>query len=158
MRKLLTLCLLLVPVLAQAQVSAPIKVEVRNEGTSAGRVGSIDCVGAGINCTVSGDVATLSVSGGGGGGGNGVEVSIDLGTDSGLIYTATVTGQAWVTATSFIVCQPFATSADGQTVETYYAAHFTVTASTRVDGVGFDLSIFSPHGATGVFRIHCLGV
>lgn len=50
-----------------AQVSAPLKVEVRDEGSSQGRVGVLDFTGTGVSAAVSGDVATLTVSGGGGG-------------------------------------------------------------------------------------------
>jgi len=75
----------------------------------------------------------------------------------GLVYTATITGQAWVTSSSQIICNAFATSADGQTVETYPVANLQAVASNRVVGTGFDLSITNPHGAVGTFRFHCTG-
>lgn len=131
-------------------------VTVQDEGTSQGRAPTLNCTGAGITCSVVSNVATLNVPGGVGSA-NTVEVSINFGTSGGLVYSATVTGQAWVTATSIIVCSPFATTADGQTVETYYVSGFTLAASTRVVGVGFDLGVSSPRGATGTFRFHCTG-
>lgn len=146
---------LLLPTTAIAQVSAPTTVDTRDEGTSQGRARAINCVGAGITCTAAAGVATLTV--GGGSGGNFLEVSINLGTSGGLVFSVTVTGQAWVTATSNIVCTPFATSADGLTVETVYASGVQAAVSTRVIGTGFDLGIYSPHGATGTYRFHCTG-
>lgn len=151
-------CLLVFGLTAQAQVSAPIKVEVRDEGASQGRVGAINCTGSGITCSVSGDTATFNAAGGGGGSGNGLEVSINLGTSMGTVFSVTVTGQSWVTTSSFIACTPIAVTTDGQTVETYYAANFELVASNRVAATGFDLTVFSPYGATGIFRFNCLGV
>jgi hypothetical protein len=62
-----------------------------------------------------------------------------------------------VTLTSKVVCSPFATTADGQTVETYAVAGFNVSAASLVLATGFDLWIDSPRGATGTFRFHCTG-
>lgn len=92
------------------------------------------------------------------GGGNAVEVSINLGSAGGLIYSTTVTGQSWVLSTSNIVCTPAATAADGLTVETVYAAGATAVVSNKVVGTGFDMAVFSPRGATGTYRFSCLGV
>ena len=60
----LTLTAFLVCGQLEAQISSPQKVLVKDEGTIQGIVGQVDCVGAGIACTRSGDVATLTVSGG----------------------------------------------------------------------------------------------
>lgn len=134
----------------------PPGIAAQDEGTPiAGRTTTINCLGSTISCAGA-PVTTITISGGAGSA-NVVEVSIALGTSMGLVFTATVTGQAWVSASSIIVCSPFATSADGQTVETYFAAHFDVTASNRVAGTGFDLTVASPYGATGIFRFHCTG-
>lgn len=151
------LLLAVAAVLSMAQVSAPPRVNVQDEGSAQGTARTVNCTGSGVSCSVSGGVWTINASGGGGGSANVVEASIDLGTSGHTAYQITVTGQSWVTSTSVIVCSPFATSADGQTVETYAAAHFTVQAATRVAGTGFDLWVFSPHGATGTFRFHCTG-
>jgi hypothetical protein len=85
-----------------------------------------------------------------------VEVSIAL-TDAGY-YSATVTGQSWVTTTSNIVCSPFATTADGLTDEAISAGELTVLASDRVAGTGFNVNVYSPNGLSGTVRIHCIGV
>jgi hypothetical protein len=141
---------------AFAQVSAPPRVNVQDEGTPQGSVRTVNCTGAGVTCTVSAGIWTLNAAGGAGSA-NVVEASINLGSDGNLVYSFTVTGQTWVTSSSIIVCSPFATTADGQTVETYAAAMITVNAATRVAGTGFDLWVSSPHGATGIFRFHCTG-
>jgi hypothetical protein len=151
----LALCLA-VPVAAAAQVSAPVRVIVQDEGTTQGGARILNCTGSGISCSVSGTTATLNASGGAGSS-NFAEVSVDLGTGGGLIYTVTVTGQAWVGATSQILCTPFSTSADGQTVETVYASGVQCLASNRVAATGFDLTVYSPHGATGTYRFHVTG-
>lgn len=148
--------LLLALLLSQTGATNVPGVQLRDEGTSQGQVTALNCSGAGISCTKSGSVGTLSVSGGGGGGGNFVSASVDLSTAGGLIYSATIAA-AWVTAGSVIICSPAATAADGQTLETYYAAGFVITWSNPVAGVGFDVAVFSPHGATGIFRFHCTG-
>lgn len=141
---------------AWAQVSPAPGVQINDEAVSQGRATILNCTGAGIACSVTGTTATLNATGGSGSA-NTVEVSIDLGTTGGLTFSVTVTGQSWVAADSEIVCSPFATVADGQTVETYVAAGFAVNAATRVVSTGFDLWLYNPHGATGIFRVHCTG-
>lgn len=140
---------------AWGQVSAPTRVDLRDEGTSQGRVGALNCVGAGITCTVSGDTGTMTIASGGSA--NVLETSINFGTSGGLVFSVTITGAAWVTSSSQVLCLPFGTSADGQTIETYATAGLTTVASNRVAGTGFDLSVYSPYGATGTFRFHCTG-
>ncbi len=85
------------------------------------------------------------------------EVSVDLTSASYPVLSTTVTGLGWVTATSKIACAPFATSADSQTVETYLVSGLQVVAANRVAGVGVDLLVSNPIGASGVFRFHCFG-
>lgn len=92
----------------------------------------------------------------GGGAGNFVEASIGFGDGKGLVYTVSVAA-TWVSGTSVIVCSPFATTADGLTLEQTYAAGINVAVSNRSAGVGFDLSAYSPHGASGIHRFHCTG-
>lgn len=147
---------LLTAVLLSQTTNVP-GVQLQDEGSSQGQVTKLNCVGAGVSCAKSGATGTMTISGGAPGSSNFAEVSISLGETGDQFYSTTVTGQAWVTTTSIIVCSPFATSDDGQTVETYAAAMFTVQAATRVNGVGFDLWVSSPNGATGTFRFHCTG-
>lgn len=75
----------------------------------------------------------------------------------GFVYTVTVTGQSWVTASSRILCSPFGSTTDSLTPETIAASGVQAIASNRVVGTGFDLSVYSPHGATGTYRFHCTG-
>jgi hypothetical protein len=97
------------------------------------------------------ECATISA-----GSGNFLEVSIVLG-DAGF-YSTTVTGQSWVTGTSKIVCSTFGTTADGGTPELAAVAELEATVANRSAGVGFDLMIYNPHGASGTYRFHCSGV
>lgn len=53
--------ILLVAYPAAAQISAPTKVEVKDEGTSQGRVGTFNFTGTPITCLVSGDTATCNL-------------------------------------------------------------------------------------------------
>lgn len=116
-------------------------------------------VQAGSNVTVVENALGPVISASGGAGSaNAAEVSIDLGTSGGLIFTTTVTGQAWVASGTKIVVSPAPTAADGQTVETYFAAGFIAMISNKVVGTGFDLTVYSPNGATGIFRFNCIGV
>jgi hypothetical protein len=131
-------------------------VGLNDEGVVQGRVQILNCTGAGITCSKTGVTGTLNVAGGAGSA-NVVVVSINLGTGGGLIYTTTVIGQAWVTATSAIACSPFGTTADGLTPETVMAAGVQAVTSAYVVGTGFNLSVYSPHGATGTYRFGCTG-
>ena len=89
------------------------------------------------------------------GSGNFLEVSIAM-TDAGF-YSSTVTGQAWVTGTSNILCTPFGTTADGGSPELTAAASFAASVSDRVAGTGFKLNVMNPYGAGVTFRFHCSG-
>lgn len=134
--------------------------QIQDEGVNLTQRTTLDFVGAGVTCTDTGSKTQCSIPGGGGGGGNAAELAIDLGTGGagGLIFAAIVTGQSWVTSSSVIVCNPFATTADGKTVEEIVAANLQAVVSNRVAGTGFTLNIFNPYGARGIVRFHCIGV
>jgi hypothetical protein len=87
--------------------------------------------------------------------GNFVEVTVAL--DGNLIFTATVTGQTWVTATSKIICAVFAVATSGTTEEMAMVSGVTVGAKNRVAGVGFDVWVYNPQGMTGTLTIHAFG-
>jgi hypothetical protein len=129
---------------------------IENEGAPLTQRTTIDFVGAGVTCSDVGGETQCSI-GGGSGSANVVEVSLSLGTGMGLYYSTTVTGQAWVTATSVIACSMFGTTADGQTPETIAVAGMIPTVSDLSNGVGFNLNLYSPNGATGTVRAHCTG-
>lgn len=153
---ILAIILFATNVCAQGVGPAP-GVGLQDEGSTVGRIQALNCVGATIACTKSGSTGVVTITGGAGSA-NGVVVSINLGAVGGLIYTVTVVGQAWVTATSAIACSPFGTTADGLTVETVMAAGIQAVTSAYVVGTGFNLSVYSPHGATGIYRFGCTGV
>lgn len=155
-RATLTLALLFSASLVSAQVTPPPGVTVQDEGGAKATAVNLNCVGAGLSCAVSAGTATFTA--GGGGSANVVEVTVDLGTTTNYtVKQVTVTGQAWVTATSIIACSPFAQTNNSQTIENYIAADLGVAAASRVIGVGFDLWVRNNYGATGIFKIHCTG-
>lgn len=114
-----------------------------------------DCTGAGKAVTYSAGINgfgcnTITA-------GNVAESSIAV-TSVGMFFQTTVTGQAWVTATSIITCDVLGTTADGLTPETIAVAGLTVTLANRVAGTGYDLMVGNPNGLEGTVRIHCIGV
>lgn len=156
-----------------------------NEGVLLGPIVKLDCVGPAVVCdlngtyfgriTISVTPATITATGtpdattylrGDGtwaapasGSGNAVEVTVAMPSDGSGWAQTVVTGQAWVTATSKIVCQPFNDGGDSNnTDEVYSLAEFSATTSTRVASTGFTLTAASPNGVTGTFKFHCLGV
>jgi hypothetical protein len=93
-----------------------------------------------------------------GGAGSAVSLSVSVSITSVGVFSQVVTGQAWVTASSNIVCAPQATDADGQTIETYFVANLKPVVSSVVAGTGFTLNVTSLEGAYGTFRFACTGV
>jgi PAS domain-containing protein len=73
------------------------------------------------------------------------------------VYSATVTGQAWVTSSSVIACSAFGTTADSLTVEQVAVAENSVSVSDLVVGTGFNLKVYNPHGSDGTHRFNCTG-
>lgn len=134
----------------------PMLINLKDEGTLSGAISTIDCVGAGVSCAASAGTGTMTISGGAGGG-NAVAVDVTL-TYNSTLTTTTVTGQAWVTGTSKIVCQPFAVANGLVTLNDFFAAELSGIASNRVVGTGFDLTVRNPNGADGIFQFHCIGV
>jgi hypothetical protein len=57
----------------------PPRIEILDEGVSQGRVTRVDYTGAGVTATVSGELATVAVSGGGGGSSTFTAFTKDLG-------------------------------------------------------------------------------
>jgi len=132
---------------------------IQEESVSLTQRAILNFLGTSMTCVDNGGtLATDCTITGGSGSANGVVVSINLGTGLGLVYTVTVVGQAWVTATSAIACSPFGTTADGLTPETVMAAGVQAVTSAYVVGTGFNLSVYSPHGASGTYRFGCTGV
>ena len=111
----------------------------------------------GIRQCVNGTISTVGGGGGGSFSGGSVDTTIDV-TSKGMYFSAVVTGQAWVTANSEILCSPFGTTADGLTPETVAVAAPRVIASDRVVGTGFTIHVTNPYGLEGTLRVHCIGI
>ena len=133
--------------------------QVADEGTTLVLRPTLNFAGAGVTCVDDTTRTTCTIPGGGGGGGaNTVEYSASFGTTATAgLYSFTVTGQAWVTTSSIIVCQPLGTAADGLTAETIALAELRPIVTNRIASTGFNLLIYNPHGLAGTVRIHCLG-
>lgn len=130
---------------------------IDNEDTPLTARTTVNFTGAGVNCVDNAGLAQTDCTiAGGSGSVNVVDTTIVMTAGSG-VYSATVVSQAWVTATSVILCTQFGTTADGLTVEQAAAANLTVTTSDRVIGVGFNINVVNPYGSHGTHRIHCTG-
>jgi len=130
---------------------------VQDETTPLTARTKLNFTGAGVTCADNAGTTTTdcTISGGGAGSANVVEASVVL-TGSGF-FSTTVTGQTWVTGTSKVVCSPFATTADGLTVEVITIAMLHITASNLVAGTGFNVNVMNPYGLAGTVRVHCTG-
>jgi hypothetical protein len=141
------------------QVANPYRIDLRDEGTSQGRISALNCTGAGVSCSVAAGVGTLNAAGGAGSA-NVVQVEVDFGAAGDTTASAVVTGQAWVSGTSVIVCSPtmFATADRDDGDEDAIVEGLTVGAHTRVAGTGFTVVAHPEMGkAYGKFKVHCTG-
>ena len=77
-------------------------------------------------------------------------------TDTGL-FSVTVTGQAWVTQASRIVCAPYAGADGGMTPELVAVGGVEAYAGNLANGVGFDVFVLNPNGLVGPITVHCHG-
>jgi hypothetical protein len=96
----------------------------------------------------------------GSGGSNVVEVEVDFGSGGNDTASTTVTGQAWVTATSKILCTPtmFATTDRAEGAEDILIEDLDVATHTRVASTGFTVTAHAGQGITfGKFIFHCTG-
>ena len=124
-------------------------------GTTANRCVRTD--GSGNLIVASGDCPSGDTTGGGSFSGGSVDTTIAV-TSKGMYFTATVTGQTWVTTSSEIICNPFGTTADSLTPETVAVSNPRVTVSDRVAGTGFTIHVANPYGLEGTLRVHCVGI
>lgn len=141
-------------------LTVPPGVKVQDEGTTQGQAVTLNCTGAGVSCSVSGGVATLTSSGGGAGSANVVEVEVDFGSGGDTSTSTVVTGQAWVGATSVIVCAPtlLATADRAEGAEDAIIEGLTVAVHSRVAATGFTVAAGLQQGkAYGKFKVHCTG-
>src|SRR3954469_12259956 len=83
--------------LAQPAGWKPPAVRIQDEGALQGYASTVNCVGAGISCSVGASVATVTVSGGGGGGGSpgGTNGNVQINSAGGFgAYTGTTCAYA----------------------------------------------------------------
>ena len=96
----------------------------------------------------------------GGGGGYLLQVEVDFGFSSGNegdIARTTVTGQAWVTPSSVIICNPFAGATPDHSGDEVVAEGLVAYAENLVTGVGFDVVAYAPSGTWGRYYINAIG-
>jgi hypothetical protein len=133
---------------------------IEDEGTPQTQRATVNFTGAGISCTDSGG-KTVCTASGGGGSANTVSVTIDFGASGASHVKTVVTGQAWVTSSSVVVCSPtgFATADRPDGAEDAAIEGLTVSVSERVAGTGFTLNTaLRCYKALGKYLIHCTGV
>jgi hypothetical protein len=71
--------------------------------------------------------------------------------------TKGVTGQAWVTADSFITCKILGLTSDDHSPEDGIIEGVRFEINNIVAGVGFDIMGHAPEGTYGKYQIKCLG-
>ena len=155
-RALLLVLVMASPVMAQSITTRG--VILKDEGTVQGSVSSLDCVGTGIACTRSGATGTLTITGGSGGA-NLVAVVVDFGANGLDVAATAVTGQAWATGTSLILCAPtmYATADRIDGAEDAVLEGLTIGVSGRTSG-GFTVTAAPRMGvAIGKYTIVCTG-
>lgn len=151
--------LVLILAAALAQTTSVPGVQLQDEGTSQGQVTKVNCVGTTVACTKSGATGTITVTGGVGSA-NTASATVDFGSTGQTNASVVVTGQAWVTITSIIVCAPTLLAGTSRTEgqEDAVIEGLTVSISTRVAATGFTVDAAIREGtAIGTFVIHCTG-
>jgi len=94
------------------------------------------------------------------GSGNFVESEVDFGTSGNTNVSLVVTGQAWVTSSSKIICSPtmLSTTSRAEGAEDAIIEGLTVAVHSRVAGTGYTLAAAVKEGrAYGKFKVHCTG-
>lgn len=137
-------------------------VTVQDEGTTQGSINTMNFTGSGVTATVSGNIATVNIPGGSGTGATGTG-TIDFGVFPGTTYTtATITGQASITANSIVNVwiRPIATA--DHLADEHLVDPPKLIAGNIVAGTGFTIHGFAGDnpGAAGKFadgtRMHGL--
>jgi hypothetical protein len=123
---------------------------------------TINFAGAGVSCADNAGATRTdcTISGGGAGSANVVAVTLDFGANGASDAAVAVTGQAWVTAASVIVCAPTLVASTGRPEGTEDALieGLTSVVYSRVAGTGFTLRAAPRYGrAYGQFVFHCTG-
>jgi len=132
---------------------------IQDEGVDLTKRLTVDFTGAGVTCTDTGAKTSCSIPGGSGSV-NVVEVEVDFGATGNDTASTVVTGQAWVTGTSKIVCSPtmLSTADRAEGAEDVLLEGIEVAIHTRVAATGFTLTAHAPvRLAFGKFLFHCTG-
>ena len=142
------------------QSCTPVYVTVEDEGAPTTQRGTLNFTGAGVSCIDSGGKTVCTIGGGGGGSANTVAVTLDFGSGGNTTATTTVSGQAWVTGASIIVCSStlIAVGTRAEGAEDAILEGLVAAVHTRSAGVGFKLTASPRIGrAYGQFIFHCTG-
>jgi hypothetical protein len=107
----------------------PPGVSVQDEGTAQGRARTLNCVGAGITCSVSAGVGTLTVAGGAGSF-TATEVAVDMRSAAPLPSFSATISDGTVTSTSKILVLQSGAAIGGSTVAFVNAAANSCVANT----------------------------
>jgi len=151
---------LALPLLVFAQVGPAPGIQLQDEGVNQGRIQILNCAGAGVVCTKSGVTGTATITGGGGGSANVVAVNVDFGANGSDTASTVVTGQAWVTGASIILCSltAIATASRTEGSEEGIWEGLIPAIHSRVAATGFTLFANPRFGrAIGIYTFHCTG-
>jgi hypothetical protein len=90
---------------------------------------------------------------------NVVEAEVNFGATGAYDATTTITGQAWVSGTSKIICSPtmFSTADRPDGSDDALLDELDVSAYARVAATGFTVKAHAPQRAFGRFIVHCTG-
>ena len=123
-----------------------------------GRLYALSIGAAGEVLTVADGLPAWAPSSGGGGSAGSCVVDVDFGAAiSSTEATTTVTGQAWVTASSRILVSASGESTADHDPEDALIEGVTAIATNLVAGVGFDVIAHSPDGSSGTYRLWAVG-
>jgi len=89
-----------------------------------------------------------------------LQVELDFGFsagDEGDIARVTVTGQAWVTSGSIILCNPFAGATPDHSPDDTIVEGLVAYAENLVAGVGFDVVAYAPQNSWGRYLVNVTG-
>ena len=136
--------------------------QIPTASTTLGGVKMASACGAGnhISSIVAGELTCSADASGSGGSGNFLEVDVSFAAAGDTMSSTVVTGQAWVTSTSKIMCAPtmLATSTRNEGDEDAVIERLSAAVHSRVVGTGFTLTVAPSDGtASGVYKFHCSG-
>ena|SRR5271170_5225241 len=96
--------------------------------------------------------------GGGAGSGNFLQTIVNFGSLEGeTIARVTLTGLAWVTGSSVILCNPFGGTTVDHDPDDAIVEELQAYAENIVPGVGFDVVAVAPNGTAGHYLINVTG-